>query len=219
MAEEPIKTQETAAPVTAPATAVTPASPSARTAGGPSSFQKNRRRPRTGGRPGGREGRVKSEYDSKILTIRRVTRVVAGGKRFNFSVALVSGNRKGVVGVGLGKAIDTSLAIDKATRNAKKHMIKVPLGKTQSIAHRVEAKYGSALVMLQPAPGRGLVAGSAVRTVIELAGIKDITGKIFSGSKNKLNIARATIVALSRVAEPKGKEAVPAPVQTAVSEK
>ena len=80
-------------------------------------------------------------------------------------------------------------------------MIKVLLDKTQSIAHRVEAKYGSALIMLQPAPGRGLVAGSALRTVLELAGIKDISGKIFSESKNKLNIARATIDALSKVKE------------------
>jgi len=78
-------------------------------------------------------------------------------------------------------------------------MIKVNITKTGSIAHRVEAKYSSAIIMLQPSPGRGIIAGSAVRTVIELAGIKDVVGKIFSGSKNKLNIARATVKALSEL--------------------
>ena len=146
-----------------------------------------------------RDGRVKSEFDQKTLEVRRVTRVVAGGKRFNFSVALVLGNRKGSVGIGMGKGADTALAIDKATRDAKKNMIKINLTKTGSIAHRVETKYSSAIVMLQPSPGRGIIAGSAVRTVIELAGIKSIVGKIFSGSKNKLNIARATVKALSEL--------------------
>lgn len=151
------------------------------------------------GRGQTRDGRVKSEFDQKTLEVRRVTRVVAGGKRFNFSVALVLGNRKGSVGIGTGKGADTALAIDKATRNAKKNMIKINITKTGSIAHRLEAKYSSAIVMLQPSPGRGIIAGSAVRTVIELAGIKNIVGKIFSGSKNKLNIARATIKALSEL--------------------
>lgn len=148
------------------------------------------------GRGQTRDSRVKSEFDQKTLEVRRVTRVVAGGKRFNFSVALVIGNRKGSVGIGVGKGADTALAIDKATRNAKKNMIKINITKTGSIAHRVEAKYSSAIVMLQPSPGRGIIAGSAVRTVIELAGLKNIVGKIFSGSKNKLNIARAAIKAL-----------------------
>lgn len=208
MAEENVKKENIVTP-SAP-TAPTQTAPIGSSMGNQAgAFQKNRRRPRTG-RPGGpREGRPKPEFDSKILTIRRVTRVVAGGKRFNFSVAIVAGNRKGSVGVGLGKAIDTSLAIDKATRNAKKHMINVPLSKTQSIAHKVESKYGSALIMLQPARGRGLVAGSALRTVCELAGIKDVTGKIFSGSKNKLNIARATVDALSRLRKHENKEETP----------
>ena len=126
-----------------------------------------------------------------------MTRVASGGRRFTFSVAVVSGDRKGRVGVGLGKAGDTSLAIDKATRHAKKNMIKVRLSPAMTIPHSVEAKFSSAFVVLQPARGRGVVAGSAVRTVIEHAGIKDISGKLLSGSKNKLNIARATIKALS----------------------
>jgi small subunit ribosomal protein S5 len=101
--------------------------------------------------------------------------------------------------VGLGKAGDTSLAIDKATRHAKKNMIKVTLSPAMTIPHAVQAKFSSAIVMLMPAKGRGVVAGSAVRNVVELAGIKDICGKLLSGSKNKLNIARATIKALSEL--------------------
>ncbi len=144
-----------------------------------------------------REERVRSEYDQKILNIRRVTRVASGGRRFSFSVALVLGNRKGSVGVGTGKAGDTSLAIDKATKNAKKNILKLTLTKTLSIPHEVRIKYSSARIMIMPAKGRGLIAGSAVRDVLELAGVHDVAGKIFSGSKNKLNIARATVEALS----------------------
>jgi small subunit ribosomal protein S5 len=144
-----------------------------------------------------RDDRVRSEFDQKILTIRRVTRVASGGRRFSFSVAIVLGNRKGSVGVGIGKAGDTSLAIDKATRNAKKNLLKLSLTKTSSIPHEVAVKYSSARVLLRPAKGRGIIAGSALRDVLDLAGVKDVSGKIFSGSKNKLNIARAAIKALS----------------------
>jgi small subunit ribosomal protein S5 len=156
------------------------------------------RRPSRRPERSGRE-RVKPEFDTKIINIRRVTRVAAGGRRFSFSVAVVSGDKKGRVGVGLGKAGDTSLAIEKATRNAKKNMFKVPLLPTMSISHAVEAKYSSAVVTVMPAKGRGVVAGSAVRNVIELAGIKDVVAKLRSGSKNKLNIARATVMALGQL--------------------
>ena len=145
----------------------------------------------------GRGERVKPEFDQKVLNIRRVTRVTKGGKRLSFSVTTVAGNRKGSVGVGTGKAGDTSLAIDKAYRSAKKNMISLSLTKGMSISHDVMAKYCSGIVMIMPAPGRGLSAGSAVRNVLDLAGIKDVTAKILSPSKNKLNIARATICALS----------------------
>ena len=144
----------------------------------------------------GRGERIKPEFDQKILNIRRVTRVTAGGKRLNFSVHVVAGDKKGSVGVGTGKANDTSVAIDKAFRNAKKNMIHLSLTKTNSISHDVFAKYCSGSVMIMPAPGRGVSAGSAARDVLELAGIKDVTAKIISSSKNKLNIARATIEAL-----------------------
>lgn len=159
-----------------------------------------------GGRGAGFE-RVKPEFDNKLIQIRRVTRVVAGGRRFAFSVALVAGNRKGSVGVGIGKAADTAAAIEKATKNAKKNMIKVLLTKDMMIPHEVEAKESSATVMIMPAAGRGMVAGSSVRNVLELAGIKNVRAKILSGSKNKLNNARATIKALEQLRS-KGAKAV-----------
>lgn len=153
-----------------------------------------------GGRPGSRPREVrKSEYDQKMINIRRVARVVSGGRRFSFSVAIIIGNKKGKVGVGLGKAGDTSLAIDKAVRNAKKNMITVPLTKDSSIAHDVEAKYNASRVSLIPAHGRGLVAGSSARLVLELAGVSNIIAKMQSGSKNGLNNARATIQALQKL--------------------
>lgn len=162
--------------------------------------RRNERSPR-GGQGGDRkprrEPRAKPEFDQKIIDIRRVTRVSSGGRRFSFSVALVAGNRKGKVGVGTGKAGDTSLAIDKAVKNAKKNMIDVVLNKHMSIAHEVSAKFNAAIVEMQPAKGRGISAGSSVRDVIELAGIRDIGAKLRSGTKNKLNNARATIIALS----------------------
>ncbi len=140
--------------------------------------------------------RVKPEFDHKIINIRRVARVVAGGRRFSFSVVLVAGDRKGTVGVGMGKAGDTALAIEKAMRSAKKNMFKISLNKKMSIPHDVKAKYSSGTVMLMPNKSRGLIAGSAVRIVADLAGVKDVTGKVFSGSKNSLNIAMATVKAL-----------------------
>lgn len=157
---------------------------------------RNPRRPRRSGR---REERVRSEFDQKIISIRRVTRVMAGGRRFNFSVAIVIGNRKGKVGVGIGKAADTQLAIEKAVRNARKSMIELPLNKEQRIPHDVHVKLSASEVMIMPAPGRGIVAGSSVRTVLELGGVKDVTAKIFSRSKNKLNNARAAIAALRQL--------------------
>jgi len=143
-----------------------------------------------------RPERVKPEFDQKILSMRRVTRVVAGGRRFSFSVALVAGNKKGLVGVGTGKAMDTALAIEKAFRDAKKNMRTVPFTKNMSVPHDTQAKYASSIVKIMPAPGRGMIAGGAVRSVLEFAGAKDVAGKILSRSKNALNNARATLKAL-----------------------
>ena len=164
-------------------------------------FEKNeRQRPKNKkSRPSRRSAKVRSEFDQKIISIRRVTRVVAGGRRFSFSVALISGNRKGSVGVGIGKASDTSLAIEKAIRDAKKSMIKVSLDKNKTIAYDVNAKYNASMVSIIPSPEKGLVAGSSVKNVLELAGIKNITAKMLSRSKNKLNNARAAIKALKQL--------------------
>ncbi len=155
------------------------------------------RRPRRGGNA--RPERTRPEFDQKIISIRRVTRVMAGGRRFSFSVSMVVGDKKGKVGVGIGKAGDTQLAIEKAVRDGKKNMIVVPMNKDSHIPHDVHTKYASSEVMIMPAPGRGLVAGSSVRTVLELAGVKDVTAKIFSRSKNKLNNARAAVEALKQL--------------------
>ncbi len=165
--------------------------------GGDREFRKNTRKP--GPR---REARVKPEFDQKIVSIRRVTRVVTGGRRFSFSVAVVIGDRKGRVGAGLGKAGDTPVAIDKAVRDARKNMIKVALTKNGSIPHEVDAKFSSARVHIMRAPGKGILAGSSVRTVLEYAGIKEVSAKIFSRSKNKLNNAKAAIKALAMLKKP-----------------
>ena len=200
-----------------PAAPVAPVQTPAQIAGGrPSTarFTPRPSGPRTGGdfrsknprKPGHRGDRPRNEFDQKMLNIRRVARVATGGRRFSFSVAIVAGDKKGKVGVGLGKSGDTSAAIDKALRNAKKNMITVNMTKTGSIMHEVASKYCSARIMIKPAPGRGVVAGSAVRNVLDLAGVKDVTAKILSGSKNKLNIARAAVDALSKLGKVPVKE-------------
>ena len=144
--------------------------------------------------------RPKSEYEQKLIDLRRVARVVAGGRRFTFRAALVIGNLKGSVGFGLGKAADTSQAIEKALREAKKHMISVPMTKDLSIPHEVYAKYGSAQVILKPGKeGKGLVAGGAARTVLALAGVKNASAKVLSHGKNKINNARATLDAIKQL--------------------
>lgn len=192
-------------PVVAPAAASV--APQGDMRGGPRGRGGDRR-----GGPGGQRGRGgdrgprrggderRSEFAQKIIGIRRVARVMAGGRRFNFSVCMVIGDKKGRVGVGLGKANDTALAIDKATRAAKKHMLTLNLTKTKSIPHDVEAKYCASEIGIRPAPGRGLVAGSSVRTVLDLGGVTDVTAKILSRSHNPINNARAAIKALEKLA-------------------
>jgi len=139
------------------------------------------------------------EFDQKIISIRRVTRVVSGGRRMSFSVTIIIGDKKGSVGLGTGKAVDTALAIGKAIRSAKKDMFRIKTTGKMSIAHEVLAKYGSTEVFLMPNKARGLVAGSSVRDVLKLGGLRDITAKIHTGSKNKLNIARTAIKALKQL--------------------
>lgn len=162
---------------------------------------------RGGPRGGGprREMRSKPEFDQKIIDIRRVTRVASGGRRFSFAVSLVAGDKRGRIGVGTGKGGDTALAVEKAFRNAKRNMINLNLTKTGSIAHDVKAKFSAAIVEIRPAPGKGIAAGSSVRDVIDLAGVKDVIAKLRSGSKNKLNNARVAVKALSMVKKPRAK--------------
>lgn len=161
-----------------------------------------------GGRP--RAPREKPEFDSKMVSIRRVTRVVSGGRRFALSVALIAGDRNGRVGLGTGKAADTQVAIEKAMKQAKKNMIHLKLTKGKSIPHDVEEKYNSSRVMLMPNGGRGLIAGSSARVILNLAGVNDVTTKFFSGTKNKLNNARATMKALEKFAYAYGEAPVKA---------
>jgi len=149
---------------------------------------------------GGRDG-ARSEFDQKLIGIRRVARVMAGGRRFNFSVAMVIGDKKGRVGVGLGKAADTALAIEKAMRDAKRNMLTLDLTKSNSIKHDVEAKYCASVVAIRPSPGSGLVAGSSVRAVLELGGVTDVTAKLLSRSKNSINNARAAVEALRKISK------------------
>ncbi|MDD3497907.1 MAG: 30S ribosomal protein S5 [Candidatus Moranbacteria bacterium] len=148
-----------------------------------------------------RPRREKPEFEQKLLDLARVTRVVKGGRRFSFRATMVIGDRKGRVGAGVGKGTDVSIAIGKAVNDAKKNMISIDASQG-TIFHDVKAKLGSARVMLKPArEGRGIVAGGAVRAVIDLAGLKDIVSKS-QGSANKLNVARATVMALKGIKEP-----------------
>lgn len=172
---------------------------------------------RSGGRPGQAGGRSNggrfqerrpSEFEQKMIDIRRVTRVVAGGRRFSFSVALVAGDRNGRVGFGMGKATDTSLAIEKAFKQARKNMLTLRLTKTKSIRHDLSAKFGSASLTMMPNKGRGLIAGSSARVVLAFAGVKDVTAKYHSGTKNKINNAKAAIAALAQIAYKHGEAPV-----------
>ena len=166
---------------------------------------KKQRNPREESRPRrGRRNQRKSpilqEFDQKILDIARVTRVTAGGRRFSFRVTIVLGDHNGRVGVGVEKAKDVPSAIEKAARDAKSNMIKVPITEDGTIPHEVSAKQISSVVFLRPAKkGRGINAGGAVRAVCTLAGFTDITAKMLGRSNNKLNNARATIKALTQI--------------------
>lgn len=176
-------------------------SPRSSAAGAGRDFTKNRRQPRR------RPKREKPEFEQKILDIRRVTRVMGGGRRFSFSVAMLLGDKRGSVGVGIGKAGDTSLAIEKAIKHAKKNMFRITTTEDMSIPHEVSAKFTASVVTLKPTPGRGIVAGGAPRDILEIAGIKDVVAKLKSRSKNHLNNAKATVKALQSLT---GEAFVPA---------
>ncbi len=140
----------------------------------------------------------REEFEETIVNIGRVTKVVKGGRRFRFNALVVVGNRKGLVGVGLGKAKEVPDAIRKAVDDAFKNIIEVNF-KGSTIAHDIEVKYNASRILLKPASeGTGIIAGGAARPVIELAGIKDILTKSL-GSNNPANVVRATIKALSMI--------------------
>jgi small subunit ribosomal protein S5 len=140
--------------------------------------------------------------NDKLIYINRVTKVVKGGKRMAFSALVVTGDGAGHVGVGMGKAKEVPVAIAKASATAKKNLIKVDMAGT-TIHHEIRLKYGAAEVFLKPAaPGTGIIAGGSVRAVLETAGVKDILTKSL-GSPNKVNVARATVAALSMIKNPK----------------
>ncbi|MBI5369583.1 30S ribosomal protein S5 [Candidatus Uhrbacteria bacterium] len=159
---------------------------------------------RDGGRSGGGRGRARGktqqvrEYEQKILDLARVTRVTSGGKRMSFRCALVIGDKKGRVGFGVAKGADVQIAVEKAYRQAKKNVLTVPMVH-ETIAHPVWIKFGSASILLRPAPkGTGLKSGGAVRVVLEYAGVPNIVSRVLNSS-NKINLARATLEAIKQL--------------------
>jgi small subunit ribosomal protein S5 len=151
------------------------------------------------GRPG--EVQVESDYEEKNLEVARVTRVTKGGKRMRFRVLTVIGNRKGRVGYGLAKGVDVALGTSKATAQARKALLTVPLV-NDTIPHPVEAKFGAAKLLIKPAPkGTGIKAGGAVRIVLELAGVPNVVSKML-GSGSKINNVKATFEALRKLKLP-----------------
>lgn len=161
-------------------------------------------------RKNNRSREKETNWQERVVQIRRVSKVVKGGKKLSFRAIVVVGNEKGQVGVGVGKASDVIGAVRKGVADGKKQLVDVPLTKSSSIPHPIQGRSGAARVMVRPAaPGTGVIAGGAVRTVLELAGIRNILAKQL-GSDNPLNNARATIEALdalrtfAEVAEERG---------------
>lgn len=143
----------------------------------------------------GTQMREVKEFDEEVVKIDRVTRVVKGGRKMRFRATVVIGNRKGKVGIGVGKSHEVTGAIQKAIAKAKKDMIKVPLDNA-TLPHDIKIKYKAAKILLMPAaPGTGIIAGGTIRKVLELTGVKDILSKSL-GTKNKVNTTKATFEAL-----------------------
>jgi small subunit ribosomal protein S5 len=141
---------------------------------------------------------AKKEFEQKVIEIKRVTRVVAGGKRMRFRALVVIGDKKGKVGVGVRKGMDVSEAVNKAVNSAKKNMLKINLV-NDTVPHEMNFKFKSSKIFLKPArPGTGVIAGGAIRQVLDLAGVKNILSKML-GSSNKVNNVMATYLALSRM--------------------
>nr|YP_010986135.1 ribosomal protein S5 [Polyopes affinis]WOL37053.1 ribosomal protein S5 [Polyopes affinis] len=140
-----------------------------------------------------------NNWEEKVVQVKRVTKVVKGGKKLSFRAILVVGNEAGHIGVGVGKANDVIGAVKKGVTDAKKHLITVPLTRSDSIPHTIHGISGAAKVIIKPsATGSGVIAGGSIRTVLELAGVKNILAKQLRSS-NTLNNARATLNALSNL--------------------
>lgn len=145
----------------------------------------------------GRGEEIRDEFEQEIIDLARVTRVMAGGKRMRFRACVALGDRKGRVGLGLAKGADVSIAISKATNEARKSLVKVEITPAGSIPHSVKLKFNAAKILLKPAPiGTGVMAGSVLRQVLSLAGVRDVSAKTL-GSASKINNAKAAIMALS----------------------
>lgn len=152
----------------------------------------------TGGSPRGRRTEEQKEFDQRILELARVTRVTKGGKRMRFRATVVIGDRRGRVGFGIAKGADVTASVNKAATQAKKKMQVVPIV-NDSIPHPAYQKFAAASILIKPAPrGTGVKAGGAVRVVLELAGVPNVVGKVL-GSKNKINNAKATMLALKQL--------------------
>lgn len=144
----------------------------------------------------------KNLLEEKVISIGRVTKVTKGGRHFRFSATVVVGNRRGLVGIGTGKANEVPEAIKKALQAANKNVVKVSLMDNRTIPHEANCKVGRAVVMVKPAiEGTGIIAGGAARAVLELAGVKDIVSKSL-GSNTKINVAKATLEALKSQKSP-----------------
>jgi len=152
----------------------------------------------------------KSEFEEKVLEVARVTRVIAGGKRFSFRATVVVGDRGGRVGLAVAKGLDVASAVTKAKRLAQKNVLRIPRKDKRTVLYDVEGKFSAARVKIKPArPGHGLIAGGSCRSVLELVGIKDVSAKILGRSTNKLNNARATLEALKKFIEVEAAESKP----------
>ncbi|KAJ0018643.1 hypothetical protein Pint_10545 [Pistacia integerrima] len=146
-----------------------------------------------------KKDKIKDGFDERVVQVRRVTKVVKGGKQLRFRAIVVVGDKKGQVGVGVGKAKEVIAAVQKSAVNARRNIITVPMTKYLTFPHRSDGDYGAAKVMLRPAsPGTGVIAGGAVRIVLEMAGVENALGKQL-GSNNALNNARATVVAVQKM--------------------
>lgn len=147
---------------------------------------------------GPRAEKTQEEFEQRIVDIARVTRVMAGGKRMRFRACVAIGNRQGKVGIGLDKGADVTIAVNKAVNQAKKNMVDVSII-NDTIPHEIYHKLGAAKILLKPArKGKGVIAGGAIRIILELAGVHNITSKNL-GTPNKVNIAKCTIDALSNL--------------------